>query len=179
MASKPKTAMILRKPEPQPRHPTETECGFMDARALNLGHAAVTLFMCGVIAVIQVVHYPLFGLVGRDGFAAYEARHSSLISLVVGPAMLLEAVFTAMLLLNRPAVIPAWQTWVGAGLLGIVWASTAFLQVPQHATLAGGFDENAHRFLVQSNWVRTLAWFARGALAVWMVWATMNATTTP
>ena len=151
----------------------------MDARALVLGHAAITLFMCGVIAVIQIVHYPLFHMVGREGFATYAARHSSLITVLVGPAMLIEAVLTTMLLLNRPTVIPTWQPWAGAVLLAIVWASTAFVQVPQHATLAGGFDEGAYQLLVQSNWVRTLAWFVRGVLAVWMVWATMSPPTTP
>ena len=143
----------------------------MDPRALVLLHAAATLFLCGAIAVVQVVHYPLFALVGREGFAAYEARHSGLITVVVGPAMLAEAALAAVLLLERPAAIPAWQPVVGAVLLAVVWASTMLLQVPQHGTLANGFDEAAHRFLVDSNWVRTLAWFARGALSVWMVWA--------
>ena len=53
---------------------------------VTLVHAAATWFLVGLIWIIQVVHYPLFARVGEDGFVAYEAAHTRLISLVVGPA---------------------------------------------------------------------------------------------
>ena len=43
------------------------------------------------------------------------------------------------------------------------------LQVPQHRILEGGFDPAAHRFLVSSNWVRTIAWTARGVVALFLL----------
>ena len=36
---------------------------------------AVTSALFGLIWIVQVVHYPLFGRVGREGFAAYESAH--------------------------------------------------------------------------------------------------------
>jgi hypothetical protein len=142
-----------------------------DPRLLVLVHAAATLFMCGAIAIVQVVHYPLFGMVGREAFAAYENAHTSRITLVVGPAMLLEAGCVLGLLLERPGNP---LVWVGAGLLAVVWFSTAFLQVPQHGVLSGGFDQRAFEMLVRTNWWRTLAWWARGAIALALVWQGMN-----
>jgi hypothetical protein len=143
----------------------------LDPKLLVLLHAAATLFLCGVIAIIQIVHYPLFNMVGKDQFAAYENAHTNLITLVVGPAMLLEAACVLGLLIERPG---SWLAWVGAGLLAVVWFSTAFLQVPQHGILSSGFNQRAYEILVQSNWLRTLVWWARGVIACLLVWQAMN-----
>ncbi len=104
---------------------------------------ASSWFMAGLIWIVQVVHYPLFGRVGRDGFAAYESAHARLITPIVGPAMLVELVSSIALLAARPRGRPAWAAWAGVALVGIAWASTAFVQVPLHGTLARGFDEDA------------------------------------
>ena len=56
-----------------------------------LAHVAATLFMVGLIWFVQIVHYPLFGSVGRGGFAGYSQAHSRLTGFVVGPPMLVEA----------------------------------------------------------------------------------------
>jgi len=59
--------------------------------------------------------------------------------------------------------------WVGLGLVGLIWVSTAVLQVPMHNRLGAGFDEPSWRFLCNSNWVRTVAWSLRSLLvAVWL-----------
>jgi uncharacterized membrane protein len=128
---------------------------------------ASSWFMCGLIWIVQVVHYPLFGRVGREGFAAYEAAHARLITPIVGPAMLVELVSSIALLAARPRGMPAWAAWAGVALVGVAWASTAFVQVPLHGTLARGFDEDAHARLVATNWVRTAAWSGHAALMAW------------
>ena len=133
-----------------------------------LVHLASTLLMVGVIWVVQVVHYPLFAGVGGAGWAAYEASHQSRITLVVGPLMLAELATAVWLVLDRPAGVPAWAVVLGAALVGLIWASTAFVQVPLHSALGGAFDAEAHRRLVGTNWVRTVAWTARGGLVLWM-----------
>ena len=53
-----------------------------------LAHVGATLFMVGLIWFVQVVHYPLFGSVGREGFAGYSQAHSRLTGFVVGLPML-------------------------------------------------------------------------------------------
>lgn len=129
-----------------------------------------TLYMVGVIWMVQLVHYPLYNRVGREAFPEYETRHNDGMTLVVGPAMLVEAATVALLALLPSSRVPASSAWWGAGLLAIIWLSTALLQVPCHNRLVHGFDQATYERLVQSNWIRTIAWTLRGILAVWMVW---------
>ena len=130
-------------------------------------HVAATLAMFGVIWFVQVVHYPLMADVGAAGFQNYEATHMRLTSLVVAPLMLTEFV-TALLLVAGFAGKPVTGWWIGLALLGVIWISTFALQVPAHAKLTQGFDAVAHARLVNTNWIRTLAWTARAALVLWL-----------
>ncbi|MDX2149963.1 MAG: hypothetical protein SFV54_04460 [Bryobacteraceae bacterium] len=136
--------------------------------AVFLAHVAATLFMTGLIWFVQVVHYPLFEQVGAGSFASYENGHTARTTLVVAPAMLVEAATAALLLLMPPAGAPRWALWVGAGLVAVNWLSTAMLQVPQHNVLGLGFDREAHDLLVRTNWVRTVAWSLRAMLVLWL-----------
>jgi amino acid transporter len=135
---------------------------------LLLIHAAATWFLTGVTWLVQVVHYPLFSRVGGVGYREYQRAHQSLITMVVGPAMLVEAFAAALLLIERR---DAW-TLAGVVLLLVVWGSTAFLQVPLHKTLGSGFDTELHGRLVQTNWLRTVCWSMRGLLALYLLHAT-------
>jgi hypothetical protein len=40
-----------------------------------LVHVFSTLSMVGLIWFVQIVHYPLFKMVGDDGFSEYERCH--------------------------------------------------------------------------------------------------------
>jgi len=133
--------------------------------AIVVVHACATLFMAGLIWFVQVVHYPLFARVGPDGFTAYSEAHQRLTTLVVGPAMLVEAVTAAVLVFLRPSGVSPALLWTGLGLLGVIWLSTAFLQVPLHGRLATGFSAEACDALVSTNWIRTVAWSLRGLVA--------------
>lgn len=135
--------------------------------ALLLLHAAATLYMAGLIWFVQLVHYPLFGAVGREGFAAYERAHTRLTGWVVTPPMLVELATALGLVVWRPA---APLVWIGLALVVAIWISTAVLQLPAHRRLLAGFDAGVHRRLVRSNWLRTAAWTARGALALWLLY---------
>jgi hypothetical protein len=134
-----------------------------------LVQAFASLALTGLIWCIQVVHYPLFAAVGRDEFTRYEADHARLITLVVGPLMLVELAAALWLAAVRPAGVPAWMAWTGLALVAAIWLSTATIQVPCHAKLAAGFDAEVHARLVSSNWIRTVAWTARGLLALAMI----------
>ena len=139
-------------------------------RYLLLIHIAATLTMLGIIWVIQIVHYPLFAQVGEEHFQAYEQAHTRLITFVVFPPMVIELVTGIMLVLNRPIGVSGWVPIAGLLLVILIWLSTAFLQVPMHNILSSGFDAEAHRRLVQTNWIRTVCWTIRSFLVVWMVW---------
>ena len=131
---------------------------------LLLSQAAATLFMTGVIWIVQAVHYPLFALVGRDGFGEYAREHQRRITPVVAVAMPVEAVTAVLLLFATPAGVETGLLALGAILLLPIWLSTALLQVPAHHRLSSGFDERAAARLVQTNWLRTALWSARSAL---------------
>ena len=126
--------------------------------------------MVGLIWTIQIVHYPLFNRVGEQHFTDYQERHQFQISLIVGPMMLTEAVSAALLAGYPPASVEYWMPIAGLILLIVTWVSTSAIQVPCHSRLVQGFNEAAYRRLVYSNWIRTVAWTARGALLVWMLW---------
>ena len=82
--------------------------------------------------------------------------------------MLIEAAIALLLVFRRPEDVPLAAALVGLALVGVVWLSTALLQVPRHSTLGSGFDHAAWSGLVLSNWIRTGAWSARGLLVLWM-----------
>ena len=139
-------------------------------RLVFLAHLLATLTMFGAIWTVQVVHYPLFGLVGDATWTAYEAQHQSRITLVVGPAMVIELATAVWLALRPLPGVPAWAFLLGAALVGLLWASTAFVQVPLHASLSAGFTPGTHARLVGTNWIRTALWSARAGLVLWMTW---------
>jgi uncharacterized membrane protein len=134
-----------------------------------LAHVAATWTMVGLIWFVQIVHYPLFAQVGPDRFATYETAHNRLTTWVVGLPMLIEVVTACMLVLMKPEHIPSGYIWSGVLLVAIIWGSTALLQVPQHEILTHGFAVDAHRVLVTSNWIRTIAWTLRGVLVLLML----------
>jgi hypothetical protein len=136
-------------------------------------HFAATWFLVGLIWIVQVVHYPLFARVGSAEFASYEAAHANLITLVVGPLMLLELLTAVALLTLWPPSLPGWVAWLGLALVGLIWLTTMLVSVPLHAKLAAGFDAQTHALLVATNWIRTLAWTARGLLLAWVIYKTL------
>lgn len=134
--------------------------------ALLLAHAAATWAMVGLIWTIQVLHYPLLAAVGDGAFAGYEAAHTRRITALLALPWGVEAATTLALAALAPAGAARALAWGGALLLAGILASTVLLQVPRHRVLAEGFDAAAHRGLVATNWLRTLLWTARGAVAL-------------
>ena len=129
---------------------------------LLIVHAAVTLYMTGVIWFVQIVHYPLFSRVGQPGFSEYEREHVRRTGWVVAGPMLAELV---------SAVAVVWVfggllAWIGLALSGVIWMSTWIWQVPAHRRLEAGFDAVAHRRLTRTNWVRAAAWTVRSVIAL-------------
>lgn len=130
-------------------------------------HLASTLFMTGVIWVIQLVHYPLFNRVSPEQFVAFASAHSDRITWVVLPPMVTQLLSSCVLLWHPPALLPLWAIWASVVLTLGTWASTFVLSVPQHRRLATGFDVAAHGVLVRTNWVRTVCWTLNSLLLLY------------
>ena len=133
-----------------------------------LACALFTFAMTGLIWLIQLVQYPLMSRVGAEFFVAYEQLHCRNITPIVLPLMTVELA-TSIWLAWKPVAGSEWLLLIGCGLVGLLWASTFFLQVPMHDVLCQSFDAKVHTQLVQSNWIRTVLWSARSAVMLWVL----------
>lgn len=127
-------------------------------------HYDSTLLMVGIIWFVQIVHYPLMQYVGPENFREYSRQHQKRTSWVVAGPMLLEAGTAVALVWFQTDRLLTPAFGVSCVLLVLIWISTVFWQVPHHEHLLNGFDQVRIRRLVQSNWLRTFAWSARGLL---------------
>lgn len=139
--------------------------------ALLLANAATAWFMTGLVWYAQVVHYPIFALVGGDRFPRYQASNVARTAAVVLPPMLVELASGIALAFApwRPAGVGPGPAWTGLALLAAIWFTTAAVQAPLHGRLARGFDARLHRVVVVTNWIRTAAWSGRSLLALSML----------
>lgn len=134
----------------------------MTLATANLATAAA---LCGLIWTIQLVHYPLFALVGEAQWTRYEAEHQRRITWLVLPLMSAN-VLLALALLGRGGD--------GAALANAVLAVGIFLgtgvvYAPLHGRLARGFAPERIALLVRLNWARTVAWTAQLGVALVLV----------
>ena len=134
-------------------------------------HTAATWALVGLIWTIQLVQYPGFAHVGAAEFSRFHQHHSARITWVVAPLMAGELLTGLALVGGQPTGMSQGLWWAGLALIGVNWAQTAFVAVPLHKRLSGG-DVEAQRRLVATNWIRTVAWSARG---VWTLFALRGA----
>ena len=124
-------------------------------------HLAATWLLVGLIWSIQLLVYPQFRRVKAEEFIEFHFAHCLRIGLLVAPLLLVEA-GTAVLLLRQGQREPPFL--ISVGLMPVIWLSTAVFQAPLHVKLMSGFDAEIIRRLTTTNWLRTLAWTARGVL---------------
>ena len=140
-------------------------------QTILIAQLASTLPLVGLIWTIQLVHYPLFARVPEPGFSTYQHEHMRRITWIVFPLMMVELASSIGLVALRPDSVLA---ILGMALVVGIWCSTAFIQVPCHRDLAERFDREVHDRLVGSNWLRTIAWTARGVVVLVMVAAVLG-----
>jgi hypothetical protein len=130
--------------------------------------------MFGVIWVMQVVHYPLMRFVSGEQFARFESEHQTRISWVVGPLMAVEGVCVLAFLFAPPAGLPWWLPWAGAGVEAVAIGTTMFVSAPLHGRLNANFNQATLDRLIATNWIRTVAWTCRAAVAIAMLVAVLR-----
>ena len=126
-----------------------------------LAHIISTSIMCGVIWIVQLVHYPLFNFVRFEDFPQFEKSHCNRITFIVLPTMGIELV-TAITLFYISHNNIIYQ--INLFLLILIWISTFLIQTRQHQKLSLGFDEKIYKNLVNFNWIRTILWSTRTLL---------------
>ena len=136
-------------------------------------HFAVTAFMTGVIWIVQVVIYPQLHLVPEGDFIQYEKSHMRRIGFLVGPMMFLEF-FSALYLMIKGEIpeelLIAFYWSIALGI--IIGLSTAIIQAPLHGQLAaeGKVDQKINK-IINSNWIRTIAWSGRTILIGFIIYS--------
>ncbi len=137
----------------------------MTAIDLLLIHLALTWALVGMIWTVQLVQYPSFAFVGKAEFAAYHKHHTNRITWIVAPLMSGELLTGLSLFWLGPVGLSESLLWTGLALIALNWGWTALVAVPLHSRL--NFPAEAvKRALVRANWVRTVAWSARGIWAL-------------
>ena len=141
----------------------------MDGGVVLLVNAAATLFMGGLIWFVQIVHYPLMSTLPASVFPQYGIRHQRLTTLIVGPAMLVEAVSSLLLIFFHPFGTNRSVAVLGFLLVVFIFFRTGTVHVPQHRRIVDCFDPGVCRELVRTNWWRTIAWTGRGAIVLFLL----------
>lgn len=139
------------------------------AEAVLIAQVLASVGMFGVIWTIQLVHYPLMAHIPATAFVAYERRHTKAIALIVGPLMAVEGLCVLVVFFARPSGIPFWLSLIGGIAEAVAIGTTAFVSAPLHGRLENGFDAALLSRLILTNWIRTIAWTARGIIAVAML----------
>ena len=122
--------------------------------------------LTGVIWTIQIVHYPSFHYIDKLSFTNFHNFHERRISIIVMPLMLIELITSIALYIHN-----MWSIIFALNLLivGLIWCSTFFVQVPIHSILSEKKDKNLIEKLVNTNWIRTFCWSLRGIIVLIML----------
>ncbi len=116
----------------------------------------------GLIWIVQLVHYPTFRFTEHTDFQAFHQHHTTSITYIVMPLMLVELGLALYLAYRSGGTF----TWLFALVLVLlIWAHTFFLAVPLHNRLGLGFDGAVAEQLVRVNWWRTALWTLK---AMWV-----------
>ena len=128
---------------------------------IRLFHHIAALWMCSLIWVIQLVHYPTFHFVDKEIFAKFEKFHTANITPITAPFMLVELTTgAALVFLNKDSI----TYWTLLMLTLGNFAVTAFLSVPCHSKLSSGYSKSIVDKLVKTNWFRTAFWTLRAII---------------
>ena len=127
-------------------------------------HFSLTLYMTGVIWLIQLIHYPLFKLVGDKTFKDYHKGHIQKTSLAIAIPMVLELLTGLYLLIRYNEYRNNTSFLIASASLCLIWVVTFLISVPKHNILSNGLSDLAITALVKTNWIRTVAWTIRAII---------------
>ena len=126
---------------------------------------AATAWMCGVILVVHRLVYPTFQRIDGAAWRAHHDTHSSRITPIVLPAMLVELASAAWLVVVRPEQLATAWLVVGLALALTTWGVTISVSLREHTRLGLGHDPASIDTLLRANRIRAAAWLLRLPLA--------------
>ena len=126
-----------------------------DLSILYMSNIAISWGLFVLIWMVQIIIYPGFHRIRPDDFINYHRWYVTRISIIVLPLMICEVILAVVWLTTNAF---SFTSSLSALLILVVWLSTFGLQVPIHNRLQSGKDETLIRRLVDTNWIRTIAW---------------------
>jgi hypothetical protein len=130
----------------------------------------LAIFVAGGMLTLQLQHYNLYHLVGRENFKTYIAgnnRSAAIPSII--PAMLLLIV-SILLVFDRPTFMPVLGAMIALALNLVALASTFVWQRKlQDEMTRVGYSEDKVLLLLRTNWIRTVAFLLQAAMATSIV----------
>lgn len=135
-------------------------------------HIYATIFMTGVIWIIQLVHYPMFTGLDARYFESSMISHQKGMSQVVLITMLIE-LFTGAFLIYIAKDLLTYFIINFIALL-IIWFVTFTISVPCHSRLLVSKNNDIINRLVKTNWTRTFFWSARSLAALYFIISKMT-----
>lgn len=112
-----------------------------------------SIYMIGVIWLIQLIHYPSFLYIDQSQFILFHQKHTIMMTILVGPVMLFELCTSVYLSQSLQSV---WL--IQAGLVTLLFGLTFLVSVPIHNELAKKHNRKLIRKLILTNWPRTILW---------------------
>jgi len=144
-------------------------------RLVVIANLASAWMMVGLIWVVQLVHYPLFDRVAPDLWSTFHGDHSTRITWVLAVPMPLQLLTAVVLVAAPPEGVGRALLVVALAGVAVALLVTALVSVPAHEALSGGYDADAHRRLVTTNWARTAAWSVAAVAATAALWRRIGA----
>ncbi|MEM8965274.1 MAG: hypothetical protein AAGE93_02580 [Bacteroidota bacterium] len=130
----------------------------------------VTSLLTGLVWVVQLVHYPGFRYVDQTQFIDFQYHHMRSILYIVGPLMLIELALALWLQVEFWGKSGIYSVSAATVLLIVIWLVTFLVSSPIHGQLATqGYDEKLITKLVNTNWIRTVAWSVRTGIFVFIL----------
>ncbi len=133
-----------------------------------------SLFMTGLIWLVQMTHYPYFFYTSDKEFVHAQSFHMRSISYVVMPIMVIELISAIYLLIEPEFKLIKLEIIIAFILLILIWITTYFLSVPLHEKLLEGKDISHIDKLVISNWWRTILWTLKSLILSYGVFKILN-----
>jgi len=136
-----------------------------------LAFTFLAIFSAGAILTLQVQHFALYPLVGREGFARYVQANNRAAVFPAILAAVLVFFLSVILLFDRPVFVTRWAAAAAVVLNSVNIVSTMIWQGRLHGVLAAtGYDEQRVRLLIRTNWIRTAALLAQAVIALYWVY---------
>jgi hypothetical protein len=131
---------------------------------ISLSHFVSTLFLCGMIWVVHIVHYPSFNFVNENNWPAFHNFHTKRMTLVVVIPMTIELLSSCFLLYRQQNQMTFYYAFSAIA----IWLLTAFLYVPIHQRLESDIKSRQKfiNLLNASHWPRFLLWTVKACILI-------------